>query len=177
MAPELDYITVSREDLRDLNQAGIGKDVIASLIHDWAHSISLRRKLKIKGPVLDLQVKFKRLSDESLVTQQVAELLGISPSRVRQLSTPDEPGLYVLVGLNEQRRYPPWQFQDGGRLPHLQQLLKAIRRDAHPFTVCHFMTTKTHDLESGKTGWLRSPREWLIAGNEPEPVLQLARNL
>lgn len=177
MVSKLEYVVVSPEDLYDLDKAGIGKDVLVSLIHDWARSVSRRRQSTISRSVLLLQNKFKRLRDESLDSHQVAKLLCISRRRVRQLAAPSHPGLYAFRGQHDIWQFPPCRFIDGCPRPHLRELLKAIRPDAHPASVDRFMRTEIADLEDPELGHPLSPRVWLVVGYDAEPVLDLARTL
>lgn len=175
MPPKLEYISVSSEDLREFVQAGIGKDDIASVIHNAARALRSQHDSTTTRRIVLLKTEFKRLRDESLVSEQVAELLGISRGRVHQLSAPEHPGLYAFRGLRQEWRYPPWQFFDAGVLPHLRELLKKVSTTAHPISVSRFMTQKNSDLLTPRLGKPLSPREWLIAGYELEAVLEVTR--
>ena len=175
MPPKLDYITVSSEDLREFVQAGIGKDDIASVIHNAARSLRSQHDSTTTRRIVLLKTEFKRLRDESLGGKQVAELLGISRGRVRQLSAHEHPGLYAFRGLRHEWRYPPWQFFDGGALPNLRELLKVVSPAAHPISVSRFINQKIPDLKPPRLEKPLSPREWLIAGYELETVLEVTR--
>lgn len=50
----------------------------------------------------------------------MAKLLDVAPSRVRQLATPGNPGLYSYRSQSGDRRFPTWQFNDGNVIPHLR---------------------------------------------------------
>lgn len=174
MPPKLKYITISSEDLREFIQAGIGREDIASVIHNAARSLRSQHDSTSTRRIVLLKNEFKRLRNESLGSEQVAELLGISRGRVRQLSAPEHPGLYAFRGLRQEWRYPPWQFFDGGVLPHLRELLKVVSPTAHPISVSRFMTQKNPELQTPRLGKPVSPREWFIAGYELEPILKMA---
>ena len=175
MPAKMEYIVVSSEDLREFIQAGIGREDLANIIHNVARSLRSQHDSTSTRRIALLKAEFKRLRDESLGSEQVAELLGISRGRVRQLSTPEHHGLYAFRGLRQEWCYPPWQFFDGGVLPHLRELLKKVSPTSHPISVSRFMTQKNPDLQTPCLGKPLSPREWLIADYELETVLEVTR--
>lgn len=106
--------------------------------------------------------------------RDVAELLGVSTSRIRQRI--DSHTLYVINDAGG-RVCPGFQFTDSGTLPGLEAVLSAISKTAHPLAVQRFFMTISPDLESELLGSILSPRDWLLTGHPPEPVILLAREL
>lgn len=67
---------------------------------------------------------------------------------------------------------PPWQFQGGRVIPQLRGVIAALPEDSHPLSVQHFMTTWNEEYLDG---W--PPADWLLAGRDPEAVIQYANEL
>lgn len=105
---------------------------------------------------------------------EVAALLSVTTSRVRQRT--DEGSLYALTSANR-RVYPRWQFDESATLPHLEVILDALSISAHPLAVQRFFLTPHVDLESDLLKAVLCPRDWLLAGHSPEPVIRMAREL
>ena len=69
-----------------------------------------------------------------------------------------------------------FQLTATGELPGLRTILKAMRRDLKPIQVAAFFTTPQADLEDAE-GAPMTPVAWLIAGNDPSAVRELAQGL
>jgi len=106
--------------------------------------------------------------------QEAAKRLGVSTSRIRQRL--DSGSLYAVDGPSG-RVCPQFQFADGGTLPGLEAVLGVMSKEAHPVAVQRFFLTVSPDLESDTLGRTLSPRDWLLTGHSPEPVILLAREL
>jgi len=111
------------------------------------------------------------LVETALTTAQVAELLGVSDSRVRQLTA--DRRLVALFG--KPRRYPAWQFTDRGTVPNLKQVLPDAHPALDPVSLWRFFVTPDPDLSL--EGVSVSPRDWLVAGADPGGVRALLRDL
>lgn len=117
---------------------------------------------------------------QTLDRTAVAELLGITPSRVSHQVA--EGKLYSYPGTGARPMFPSWQFTfpagiSAGLatvLPHLAAVLAAIPEGAHPTAVRSFMTTPIEDLAVDGP---MSPREWLRQGGAPDIVAALAATL
>jgi hypothetical protein len=110
----------------------------------------------------------------ALTTSQVAELLGIDPTRVRHRLS--EGSLYALpTREGRSRRFPAWQFDGGGVLPHLKRVLDALPAGLHPLEVAGFFSTRHDVLEVDEQSV--SARDWLVGGGDPQPVVALAAAL
>lgn len=130
-----------------------------------------------QGPVSNLtQVagQYAQLVESALTAAQVAERLGVTPSRVRQRT---EARTLYAIATGSGRVYPRWQFSDSGTIPGLARILDVLSRSAHPVAVERFMLTVHPDLESSEVGSILCPRDWLIAGHSPEDVALMAREL
>ena len=107
---------------------------------------------------------------QTLSASDVAELLGIQSSRVSHRAGNEESLYSFRVGRH--RRFPRWQFTDGGTLPFLSSLVPVIPRSMHPATVAGIMTTPQPTLRADDAQEL-SPIDWLVQGGDVEAVTTL----
>lgn len=104
---------------------------------------------------------------------QVAELLGVSPSRVRHRIA--ERALYALPARDRKRRFPRWQFVEDGVLPGLDLVLRELPGDLHPAEVEAFFLRPHAAIPALREGAeSASPREWLASGGDPDVVVDAA---
>lgn len=100
---------------------------------------------------------------------EVAELLGVSPGRIRQrLAARTLLGFHTTDGW----RIPGFLFDPAGELPGLSTVLTALPADVHPVAVEAFLTRPHHELVVD--GEVVSPREWLRGGGDPQTVAAAA---
>ena len=114
-----------------------------------------------------------RLINTAYSGAQVAELLGVNESRVRQrradrtLWAIQDRGGWV---------FPALQFEDDagrrGQIRGLDQLLQVLPADLHPVSVAGFLTTPQPDLSVD--GQSVSPLDWLRSGGDIRLVLDVA---
>lgn len=114
-----------------------------------------------------------RLINTAYSGGQVAELLGVNESRVRQrradrtLWAIQDRGGWV---------FPALQFEDEagrrGQVRGLDQVLQALPTDLHPVSVAGFLTTAQPDLRVD--GQAVSPLDWLRSGGDIRLVLTVA---
>ena len=110
-----------------------------------------------------------RLLSTAYSAHEVADLLGVTDSRVRQrrgertLWAIEDGGGWV---------FPALQFEDAGerrgQIRHLDQVLPAIPADVHPLAVARLLTTAQPDLVVD--GRQVSPLRWLRDGGDVEVV-------
>lgn len=100
--------------------------------------------------------------------KQVAALLGVT---VRTVQRRRQRGR--LFSWRDRRvwRYPKWQFVSGGTIPYLRDVLEAARPHERAMTITGLMTRRQALLTVD--GFPTSPREWLVDGLPPGPVLAL----
>ncbi|WP_106180103.1 DNA-binding protein [Prauserella shujinwangii] len=112
------------------------------------------------------------LADSALSVQDAAKRLGVDDSRIRhRLKERRLTGWKGHGGW----RLPAWQFTASSVLPGLDVVLRAVPDDQPPLVVASFMSTPQTDLViNGKPA---TPRQWLLAGGDPEPVAQLVATL
>lgn len=111
----------------------------------------------------------------ALTQAQAAERLGVDQSRVRQRI--GQGTLYAITGENNVKVLPRFQFTDQGVLPGVEKILPVINKEAHPIAVQRFFLTAQADLYSEELNTVLSPRDWLITGHSPEPVIRMAADL
>ena len=113
--------------------------------------------------------KYAALLATSYTVSDVAEMLGVDPSRVRQRLK--ERTLYGIK-TSEGWRIPRFQF-DGCRLiPGVERVIAAMPPDEHPLGFLNWFTLPDPDF------WIDdvsvSPSEWLRSGGDPTRVVELA---
>ena len=118
--------------------------------------------------------EYALMIERSLTQKEVAALLSVSTSRVRQRL--DARSLYA-VPTDSGRVCPAWQFMEGQSLPGLDKVLPVLKPNLHPLTVQGFFYTPQPDLESDQHHRFLTPREWLFAGYPVKPVVVMARDL
>lgn len=104
----------------------------------------------------------------SLTTDEVALLLSVTASRVRQRH--GDRSLFSIPGPGRGLRFPRFQFTDHGELPGWGTVSRALPEDANPVAVEYFLTHAHPDLGDGEL----TPAQWLAAGKPAEPVAALA---
>lgn len=112
------------------------------------------------------------LRDVALSVGQAAERTGVAGSRIRHRIADG-----LLAGWKEGGawRLPAWQFTENGVLPGLEVVLPAIPQDQPHLAVASFMATRQDDLLIGDSR--STPRDWLLAGGDPQRVAALAAML
>ncbi len=115
--------------------------------------------------------EFAQMVTTALSQKSVAELLGVSTSRIRQKL---EAGELYAVRTTAGRVCPRFQFGPGGTLAGLEGVLRALRPEAHPVAVQRFFMDVHPDLESETLNRALSPHEWLLTGHPPDAVVVLA---
>lgn len=79
----------------------------------------------------------------------------------------------LMIEIGGERRIPTWQFTTrpvGHLLPHLAELMPALRERWQPLSIGRFFTTRQEDLiDEG----MKTPAAWLEDGGYPSEVLDL----
>jgi len=114
----------------------------------------------------------KTIEASSLTVRQVAELLGVQGSRVRQRLLGGT--LRGFKAGNTWRVYA-WQFVDGGELPGMRDVNEALRPGIDALVLHGFLTSPNVDLVVA--GERVSPLRWLQARLDPRPVASIAAAL
>lgn len=119
-------------------------------------------------PSLCTALRQQEILAEALTTEDVARLLSVSTSRVRQRY--HDGSLFGIAGPRHGWRFPRFQFTDHGELPGWSTVCKVLAKDANPVAVEHFLTHPHADLADAQL----TPAQWLAAGRTAEPVAALA---
>jgi len=127
--------------------------------------------------IAQLAQEWELVKKEALDEAGVAALLGISRGKLHQLVTTRPPTLFVIGGDYGDLLFPKWQFEDDRLIPHLGDLLQAFSSETHPLSIYRFMTMANQDLESPDFGILYTPRDWLLKGFDPAPVMLMALDI
>lgn len=110
----------------------------------------------------------------ALDVAEVAQLLGVDPTRVRQRLRART--LYGLRVQGRSWRLPRFQFDETGReIPHLGAVLRALPDTLHPRSVEGFLLSPQPELSTD--GEPTGPRDWLRGGGPADPVVELAAAL
>lgn len=149
--------------LRSGGARGLGENVAAT-------------RAKVHRMALDMLHECRVLVEQSYELEAVAELLRISPEATKAYASGEARDLYSLqLADNGPWLFPQWQFYELARIPNLRSLLSAVGGSVSPLVFSRFMLMKSIDLENHEECY--SPRDWLIRGFEPGPVLMLVRDL
>lgn len=127
------------------------------------------------APLLKATANHAALVATALPLAEAAARLGVTDGRLRQRV---REGSLLAVHASDGRslRVPVFQLTEGGELPGLRTIMRVIRRDLRPLQVVAFFSTPQPDLEDAD-GAPMTPIDWLLAGNDPEPVRELAQSL
>lgn len=109
-----------------------------------------------------------RMLADALSVREVAELLGVSDSRIRQRAVGRS---LLVIRATEGLRFPRFQFPDNAELPGWDQVAPHFPAEAHPVGVARFMQTPVVDLEI--EGQPVTPIQWLAEGGSPRVVADL----
>lgn len=110
--------------------------------------------------------------DASLSGAEAAKRLGVGPSRIRQRI--GERTLYAIKS-GRSWRLPAWQFTRRGEIPSIAAVIHALPNETDLVEVDGFLTSPNVDLVVDDVAV--TPLEWLAAGHNPEPVVQIAADL
>lgn len=193
---------LTERDISTLKEAGIKMEDLASEAADFLRRHPLRRLKPVangfsaeeerflleggaggvgeptipplKTDLTTIASEYTLLVLTSYTQKAVAELLGVSTSRVRQRI--DSGSLYAIEG-SAGRVCPAFQFSETGTLPGLDAVLNDLSQNAHPVAVQRFFLSPSLDLESNEIEGALSPRDWLLSGHSTEPVKLQIREL
>lgn len=114
-------------------------------------------------PMLDYAKEFAAILATSLTPAALAEMLGVTPVRVRQMIR--ERSLYA-VRIEGRLHVPIYQLAKKALVPNIGQVNQAIA-DLDPVSVQRWITTADPDLQD------TTPLNWLKAGRAVDAVLHV----
>ena len=129
-----------------------------------------------EDPLGETVAGYAALIANSYTAGEVAEKLGVDSSRVRQRI--NSRSLYAFK-INSQWRLPAFQFdRDGNELPGMAQVARALDGTLHPVAVLRWFTSPDSELlATDLSEEPLSPQQWLMAGQPPQAVAQIAADL
>ena len=155
-APSRDELTPS--ELALLEQAGV----------------EVEEPPRSADPMMAYATEFGAILATSLSPARAGERLGgVTAVRVRQMIR--ERTLYALR-LEGRWKIPLFQFQDEGLVPNIGAVNPVLPTTLDPVSVLRWYSRPDPELEASG-GEVLSPLDWLRAGMEPAPVVELARDL
>lgn len=125
-------------------------------------------------PLAQSIVNYMALIETSFTTANVARMLNVDVTRIRQRLR--ERSLFGFDHEGEWR-LPRFQFERNKTVLGLASVLEALPIDLNPLDVAEWFMAPNLDLEIEKSDRPLSPRAWLLSGHDPEPVIELARQL
>ncbi|MEJ2386391.1 MAG: hypothetical protein P8Y27_03470 [Chromatiaceae bacterium] len=135
-------------------------------------------------PIARAAAAYAALLQTALTIKEVAAALDRNESRVRQRLLKR-----TLYGIRQGRswRLPLFQFQVGERqgtravqgvVPGIEQVFPALSPEVHPVALWRWFTSPSTELVADEAPEQPlSPREWLLAGRDPEAVARLGLDL
>jgi len=122
--------------------------------------------------LIDQAARLLAENSMALPAAAAAERLGRSVNRIRGAIADGS-----LYGVKVGRSWlvPTWQLDGAGPVAHLRKVIAAIPEGTSAVTLERVMTQPSQELYVD--GQPVSPRDWLLAGNEPEAVVELVRQL
>lgn len=117
---------------------------------------------------------YAALIRSSLTTRDLAGLLRRHPSRIRQRI---HDGTIYAFRPNGEWLIPAFELHGGALLPGLEKVVSRLRPGLHPLRVERWFLQPNPDLTDFEETRAWAPREWLIAGGDPDAVADLAENL
>jgi len=134
-------------------------------------------------PVGQAAAAYSALLATAFTIKQVAQALHRNESRIRQRLLQR-----TIYGVRHGRGWllPRFQFQvearGGGHVvtgmvPGIEQLFPLLDPELHPVSVWRWFSSPNSELLDEHSGLALSPRDWLLAGHEAAPVINLARDL
>ena len=125
-------------------------------------------------PMMAHAVEFGAILATSLSPAQAGRRLGgVTAVRVRQMIR--DRTLHALR-IEGRWKIPVFQFQDGGLVPNVGAVNPALPPTLDPVSVLRWYSRPDPELKA-PGGEALSPLDWLRAGMEPAPVVNLARDL
>jgi hypothetical protein len=127
------------------------------------------------NPALLAAERYAALLASALTVTEAARRLGVDGSRIRQRLLARQ-----LFGIRRRSGWllPRFQFTDRGLVPGIERVLPHLPAGLHPLVVAAWFATPHPDLTlpGDTTEAAAPPREWLLAGGDPESAANLAED-
>lgn len=126
-------------------------------------------------PMAETVATYAAIIVRSLSSKSASQLLGVAPSRIRQMVV--DRSLYSFL-LDGTRHIPDFQFLGTGLVPNIARVNRSLDPSAHPVAVYNWYHTPNPDLFVERdVDQVVSPLDWLNAGYELERLLLIATDL
>lgn len=122
--------------------------------------------------LVDQAARLLTQNSSALPTVAAAQRLGRSVVRIRGAIAD---GSLYGVKVGHSWLIPVWQLDGAHPLPHLRKIIAAIPQGTSAVAMERVMTQATDELYLDGTAV--SPRQWLLTGQHPEPVIQILQQL
>lgn len=124
--------------------------------------------VSVAAATTEREQRMRAMVRTALTAAEAADLLGVSPSRIRQRTTTGS--LWALKETNK-LLLPRVQFTSNGLVPHIDKILAAVPRGLHPLSVEGLLTEPHTDL--AVDGEPASIVQWLRSGGDPSAALEV----
>ena len=126
-------------------------------------------------PLARTASKYVALLASALTTKEAARVLEVGESRIRQRLSE---GTLYGVKAGRENRLPAFQFEGGGEVPGIAEVLRRMDRSVHPVAVLNWFALPNPDLYlDEEEARPVSPRCWLLSGGDPEVLGRLVEEL
>lgn len=128
-----------------------------------------------EDPEIAYEASYAGLLAAALTAKEAADRLGgVSDGSVRQRL---DAGTLYGVKPSREWRLPLFQFTESGEVPGIKRVLPLIDRRLSPVAVARWFYLPKPELHDGELDRDLTPREWLLGGRDPAPLLPLAETL
>lgn len=129
-------------------------------------------------PLAQTTAEYAALLKTSKTVAEIAAILDVNESRIRQRLNAEPPTLYGFK-LEGEWRIPSFLIEKRSLVPGVGKLASKVDRNVHPVALYRWFTSPNPDLVEEKVtgGEPLSPRRWLLSGLLPDTVAELAAEL
>ncbi len=119
-------------------------------------------------PVIQFATEYAAILATSMTPVEVANRLGVTPVRVRQMIR--QRSLYA-IRINGRWHVPVFQFDGNALIPNIGQVIESLA-GLDPVSMMRWCTTADPELEDG-SGNRMTPLEWLKTGRDARTVIKI----
>jgi len=130
----------------------------------------------VTDPGAELAARETAVTSGALTAAEAAERLSVSPTRVRQRLTSAPPTLIGRRIAGGEWRLPAFQFNQGNVVAEWGSEVIAALPAGLSLGYLQALFTRPNDVLRDENGRALSPIDWLAAGHDPAPLVELARN-
>jgi hypothetical protein len=131
---------------------------------------------EVTDPGAELAARETAVTSSALTASEAAKRLSVSPTRVRQRLTSDPPTLIGRRVAGGEWRLPAFQFDQRNVVAEWGSEVIAALPAGMSLGYLQALFTRPNDVLRDENGRPLSPIDWLAAGHDPTPLVELARN-